>query len=121
MKYSRWILLAGILFLAAGGAARLNGAVFAPFLFSAGGLCKITYLLILIKSGRYRPGYELLFLITGLSLLYAGIIIRRYPDYTGYSSYLIAFAILFKLIFAVIAIKKIRSDKMTRSLIITDS
>ncbi|GEM_PF-1279174 len=117
MNYGRWILYAGIFFLSAGGAARYSGAGFAPVLFSIGGLCKITFIIILIKSGRYRPGYEVLFLISGLAILYSGIIIRHHPVYAGYSPYIITFAILSKLIFAATAVKKIRSDKTSEALL----
>lgn len=115
MNYSRSILYAGVFFLTAGGAARYSGAGFAPFLFSIGGLCKITYLIILIKSRKYRPGYEVLFLISGLAILYTGILIRHYPVYAGYSPYVITSAIFLKLIFVLFVIKKIRSDKTSKA------
>jgi uncharacterized membrane protein YjjP (DUF1212 family) len=111
LKYSRWILLAGILFLSAGGAARWSGLGFAPFLFSTGGLCKISYILLAIKNGRYRPGFEILFLLSGLAFLFCGIASRHYEHLSQYSSQIIAAALLLKTVFVISFIVKVRGNK----------
>ncbi|NLV66576.1 MAG: hypothetical protein GXY14_02765 [Spirochaetes bacterium] len=108
MNYSRYILLSGILLLTSGAAARYYGSSTAPFLFSSGGLCKITYILLAVKSGRYRPGREIIFLLTGLALLACGIASRNGVILQGYSLPLITSAVLLKMIFAAAFIVKVR-------------
>lgn len=110
LNYSRYILLAGILLLTAGAAVRYYGSSAAPFLFSAGGLCKITYILLSVKSGRYRPGREIIFLLTGLVFLACGIASRNGIILQGYSSSLITSAVILKAIFAAMFIAKARKQ-----------
>ncbi|HPJ36182.1 MAG TPA: hypothetical protein PK358_15180 [Spirochaetota bacterium] len=108
MNYSKWILFSGIVLLSGGAAARVTGSAAAPFLFSAGGACKLSYIIMAIKTGRYRPGYEILFLASGLAILACGIISRHYPSVSDYSLPVISFAVSLKVIFVVLFIKKVR-------------
>ena len=107
--YMRLILTAGIFLLIGGGYARFTGSGAAPFLFSAGGSCKIAYVIIAVKKGVYRPGYEIMFLFSGLVLLAAGIITRHISQESLYASSLIASAIALKLVFVLSFIKKVRA------------
>ncbi|HPJ42073.1 MAG TPA: hypothetical protein P5120_08800 [Spirochaetota bacterium] len=111
MYSGKWILFAGIVLLLSGGAARGAGSGIAPFLFSAGGICKISYILLSVKTGRYRPGYEIIFLVTGLLLLFCGIAARRYAAVSVYSLPLISFAVSLKIIFVVFFVKKFRRGR----------
>lgn len=110
MNYSRYILLSGILLLSAGAFSRYYGSPAAPFLFSSGGFCKISYIALAVKSGRYRPGKEIIFLLAGLALLAAGIASRHHAHYQVYSSALIIAAVVLKIIFAAGFIVKVRKQ-----------
>lgn len=100
------ILIAGIFLLAGGCVARLSGSVAAALLFSAGGTCKIIYIFLSIQNGSYRPGYEILYLVSGLILLASGNLLRRSPEYAPLAVYVIISAVLFKLAFVLRFIQK---------------
>lgn len=104
------ILLAGIILLTAGTAARYYGSPAAPFLFSSGGICKISYIALAVKSGRYKPGKEIIFLLAGLALLACGIASRHHVSFQAYSSALITAAVALKIIFAAGFISKVRKQ-----------
>ncbi len=110
LNYSRYILLSGIFLLTAGAAARFYGSPAAPLLFSSGGICKISFIILSVKNGRYRPGREIIFLLSGLVLLACGIASRHYEGYQRYSSALIAAAVILKIIFAAGFIIKVRKQ-----------
>ena len=73
--------------------------------------CKTVYILGKIRSGAYRPGRELFFLLIGLLLFMMGLILRKFNQELIYPIYLIIFGLLLKAIYVVKFIRIIKTGK----------
>ena len=67
---------------------------------------KVIYILAKFKSGEYKPGKELLFLVAGLILFFTGLYLKNIDQNLIVSIYLIVLGLALKVIFI-----KIRSNK----------
>lgn len=106
----KWPLFTGILILTIGivlrKATHLN--MIGLLMILTGAAFKTYYIVIKIKNGEYKPGYELILLCLGLMLFLTGIYLRS----TGiglYPTLLIPSGIALKLIFIILFIRKSRN------------
>ena len=111
------LIIAGGLLILAGiilKAADITGII-TVLCFSLGALLKVLYLVTGLITKRIKPGKELIFLFTGLALLFSGIWLRSAPDqgiqylHIWFISSGIAFKILFLILF-------IRRQKKARTI-----
>lgn len=74
-----WPLFAGLALLTAGIIFRIifDTAPFSTILIGAGIFLKVYFVFNRIKSTKYRPGVELLFLILGLTLFFSGMYLDK--------------------------------------------
>ena len=77
------------------------------FIIGLGALNKITYLVLSIKNKKYKPGYELLVLYSGLTLFFTGLYYRN-NNLWEYASILMSIGISFKIGFLILFIRKFR-------------
>ena len=107
----KWLLFAGILLLVLGIVLRKATELKteAILLIITGVLFKTYYVISKIKSGEYKPGYELGLLLVGLVLFLSGLYLRSHePPFNP--AFLIVPGLLLKVAFIVLFIIKIRSD-----------
>ena len=107
----KWLLFAGILLLVLGIVLRKTTELKteAILLIITGVLFKTYYVISKIKSGEYKPGYELGLLLVGLVLFLSGLYLRSHePPFNP--AFLIVPGLLLKVAFIVLFIIKIRSD-----------
>lgn len=105
------LLLAGLALLAIGLCIKLAGLNHATPFFAAGGSLKIAYVILAIKNGKYKPGYELVSLVFGLILLIASLIARRFAGAAGYSLPVLIIAVALKSFFVISVIMKMRAHR----------
>ena len=80
------------------------------FLILTGVACKTIYIIAKAKSGEYKPGKELIWLFLGLSLFLTGLVLKSYAP-GMVSSVLIISGLSLKLIFIVLFIKKVKTNR----------
>ena len=79
-------------------------------LMTVGVIFKILYLIGKARSGEYKPGIELAFLFLGLLLFFSGLYVRSH-EFAFNAAYLIGSGITLKILFVVLAISKMRSQR----------
>ncbi|MEN8125751.1 MAG: hypothetical protein ABFR32_11550 [Bacteroidota bacterium] len=111
---SKWILYVGIILLMTGIILRkITDLDFEAILFIIVGLLfKVYFIISKARSGEYKVGYELVFLIVGLLMILSGIYLRL-NDPTFNSNFLILFGILLKVIFIILFIVNIKPHRKT--------
>lgn len=75
---------------------------------------KAIYILLKVKSGEYKPGKELIFLVVGLLLFFMGLHLRNINQNLIRPIYLIVFGITLKIIFIIRFIQIIKSGKKAK-------
>jgi len=109
---SKWTLFTGIILLTAGIILRrttdlgTEGLV----LIVTGVLFKIYYIIEKARSGEYRPGLELLFLLVGLIMFFSGLYLRYHESFFN-PLWLIIPGISLKIVFIILFIRKIRKSR----------
>ena len=76
-----------------------------------GVIFKSIYILIKVKSGEYKPGRELIFLVAGLLLFFTGLYLRGINQTLIKPIYLIVFGITLKITFIIRFIQIVQSSK----------
>jgi len=101
------LIYVGIILLSIGLALRYFSEyqILATLLIAGGILGKVAYLLIRLKSKFYKPGIELLFLITGLALFFLGLYLKSANGNHLYIYFMLS-GILLKVVFVIKFIKK---------------
>ncbi|MGB5243065.1 MAG: hypothetical protein WBN28_08290 [Lutimonas sp.] len=89
-------------------------AVLPIALMICGVLLKTFYIIRKAQTGEYKPGYELLFLFIGLALFFTGIYLRK-ADVIPLGQLLFFTGIGLKIVFIILFIKKVRSQRMLGS------
>lgn len=72
---------------------------------------KSIYILTKVKSGEYKPGKELIFLVVGLLFFFTGLYLRGNEQALIKPIYLIVFGITLKIIFIIRFIQIVQSGK----------
>jgi hypothetical protein len=72
---------------------------------------KSIYILSKVRSGEYKPGREVIFLIVGLILFFTGLYLRNINQALIKPIYLIGVGITFKIIFIIRFIQIVKSKK----------
>ena len=72
---------------------------------------KSIYILAKARSGKYKPGKELIFLVVGLLLFFTGLYFRNKEQTLINPIYLIVFGITLKIIFIIRFIQIVKSGK----------
>jgi len=72
---------------------------------------KVIYILAKVKSGEYKPGKELLFLVVGLILFFTGLYLKNSNQSMIDPIYLIVSGLTLKVIFIIKFILIVRSNK----------
>ena len=80
-------------------------------LIITGVILKVLYIFAKYKSGEYKPGKELLFLVAGLILFFTGLYLKKINQNLIEPIYLIAFGLSLKIIFIIKFIIIVRSNK----------
>ena len=108
----KWILFTGIVLLTIGILLKkFSNLSFEPILLIITGvLLKIYYLIGKARSGEYKPGVELGILLVGLLLFLSGLYARSHETAFN-AAYLIIPGITLKVIFVILAISKMRSQR----------
>jgi hypothetical protein len=109
---SKYILYIGILLLVAGILLRY----FSPYvevglgLVLIGVILKLSYVSLAMLRGKYKPKAEILLLLFGLGFLFLGLWHKlNVSEFVGYG--MIVSAVVLKLIFVILFIRKIRQGK----------
>ena len=106
----KWTLFVGIILLVAGIIIRkstelnVDGLV----MILTGVLLKTYYIISKVRSGEYKPGYELIFLFVGLTMFLTGLYLKSHSPLFN-PLYLIAPGIMLKVLFIILFIIKTRS------------
>jgi len=110
---SKNILLLGIVLLVAGILLKkiILLDVLGLILIIIGVSLKAIYILAKVKSGEYKPGKELLFLVIGLLLFFTGLYLKNINQNLIKPIYLIVFGLTLKVIFIIKFILIVRSNK----------
>jgi len=113
---SKALLFIGIILLIAGIMLRKLSQMdtLGLGLIITGVTLKAIYILLKVKSGEYKPGKELIFLVVGLLLLFMGLYLRNINQTLIRPIYLIVFGITLKIIFIIRFIQIIKSGKKTK-------
>ena len=108
----KWMLFAGIVLLTSGILLRkFSELSFEPILLIIVGVAfKTFYIIGKVRSGEYKPGIELGILLVGLLLFLSGLYVRSH-ELAFNATYLIASGITLKVIFVIMAISKMRSQR----------
>lgn len=80
-------------------------------LIISGVTLKASYILAKVKSGEYKPGNELIFLVAGLLFFFTGLYLKKTDYSTIDPIYLIVFGLTLKVIFIIQFIKTTRTKK----------
>jgi len=83
--------------------------------FITGVTLKSIYILSKVRSGEYKPGKEVAFLIVGLILFFMGLYLRKSNQAFIKPIYLIVIGITFKIIFIIRFIQIVKSAKKLNS------
>ena len=79
-------------------------------LIITGVICKVYYIIAKAKSGEYKPGIELIFLMIGLLLFLSGTYLKSHePIFNPF--FLIIPGILFKTLFIVLVILNLKKNR----------
>jgi len=110
---SKWPLFTGIILLTTGIVLRKATDLATPglALIIVGALFKVFYIIDKTRRGEYKPGYEILFLIIGLSMFLTGIYLRANGAPFN-PVFLIAPGIALKVLFVVMFIVKSRKTRL---------
>lgn len=79
-------------------------------LISVGILFKIHYIISKARNGEYKPGYELMFLFIGLIIFLSGLYLRS-QEATFNTTFIILTGISLKLVFIILFVINIKSQK----------
>lgn len=112
----KWTLFVGIVLLIAGIIIRksMELNVEGLVMILTGVLFKTYYIISKVRSGEYKPGYELIFLFVGLTMFLTGLYLKSHnPPFNPL--YLIAPGIILKVIFIILFI--IKTNSKTKELI----
>lgn len=80
-------------------------------LIITGVILKASYIVAKLKSGEYKPGKELIFLVAGLVFFFTGLYLRKINQPLIDPNYFIFFGLTLKVIFILLFIKMVRSNK----------
>jgi uncharacterized membrane protein len=69
---------------------------------------KAIYILAKVKSGAYKPGKELIFLVAGLLFFFTGLYLQKTNQSLIYPIYFIFFGLSLKIIYIIRFIKIVR-------------
>ena len=72
---------------------------------------KVFYILAKVKSGEYKPGKELIFLVIGLILFFTGLYLQNINQSHIKPIFLIVVGLTLKVIFIIRFIQIVRSEK----------
>ena len=110
---SKQLLFIGIFLLIIGIVLKKTTQLsLSPILFMVVGvLLKTIYIVNKARSGAYKPGKELIFLLVGLTLFLSGIYYKS-QILTIYASVLIYVGLSLKVLFIILFIKKVKSAKI---------
>jgi uncharacterized membrane protein len=109
----KWTLFVGIILLIIGIVLRRTSDLSFEglFLIIVGVLFKTYYIISKARNGEYKPGYELIFLFTGLAMFLTGLYLRSHePPFNPV--FLIAPGISLKVVFIILFIIKTRKSKV---------
>ena len=108
----KWILFAGIVLLIVGIIIRKTSgfAIEGLVMIITGVLFKTYYIVSKARSGAYKPGNELWFLIIGLSMFLSGLYIRSNESQIN-PAYLIFTGLALKVVFIILFILKTKKSK----------
>lgn len=107
------ILFAGIILLVFGILLKklFQMEVLGLILIITGITFKAIYILAKVKSGEYKPGKELVFLVVGLLFFFTGLYLQKIDQPLINPIYLIVFGLTLKVIFIIRFITIIKSNK----------
>ena len=110
---SKSLLFIGIILLVAGILLKklTQMEALGLILIITGVTLKAIYILAKYKSGEYKPGKELLFLVAGLLLFFTGLYLKNTNQTLIEPIYLIVFGLSLKVIFIIRFIIIVRSNK----------
>ncbi len=110
---SKRILLLGIILLVVGILLKkiILLDVFGLILIITGITIKAIYILANFKSGEYKPGKELLFLVAGLILFFTGLYFKKSNQNLIEPIFLIVLGLSLKVIYIIKFIIIVRSNK----------
>ena len=110
---SKGLLFIGIILLVSGIVLKKSTQMNALglTLIITGVTLKSIYILSKVKSGEYKPGREVIFLIVGLILFFMGLYLRKSNQALIKPIYLIGVGITFKIIFIIRFIQIVKSKK----------
>lgn len=110
---SKALLFIGIILLVTGIILKKTTpmASFGLALILIGVTLKTIYILAKVKSGEYKPGKELYFLVVGLLIFLTGLYLRGINQTLIEPIYLIVFGIALKITFIIRFIQIVRAEK----------
>jgi hypothetical protein len=110
---SKGLLFIGIILLVSGIVLKKSTQMNALglTLIITGVTLKSIYILSKVRSGEYKPGREVIFLIVGLILFFTGLYLRNINQALIKPIYLIGVGITFKIIFIIRFIQIVKSKK----------
>ena len=112
------VLLIGIILLVLG--ILLNRLfqmdVLGLILICTGVAVKLIYILKKVKSGEYKPGKELIFLVIGLVLFFTGLYLQNINQTLINPIYLIVVGLILKVIFIIKFIRIVQSERVLSSM-----
>lgn len=117
MRKYRWLLYTGLAFILSGILAQILSfnAPIPGILISIGGIIKITFLTLIIRQAGISPGYEMLYLLFGLTFIILGAHLRGSDIHLAYAMTSTILGASLKLLFLFILIKKIRAARIKNS------
>lgn len=106
---NKWSLFAGLILLTSGILLKLifENSGFPVILIIVGILLKILFIINKIGRTNYKPGYEVIFLVTGLALFFLGVYMKSSFLFVE-PVYLKIVGILLKITFIILFIRKTR-------------
>lgn len=108
LKRKKYLYI-GIVLLVTGIALRSLGiwGMFPYFLIGLGAANKLAYIILSMKHRKYKPGYELFVLYSGLAIFFTGLYLKN-NSLWEYASVLMAVGIAFKMGFLLLFMRKFR-------------
>jgi len=108
---SKWLLVTGLVLLTTGIILKFVfvESIVPIFLIVAGVILKIYYILGKIIQTNYKAGYEILFLLTGLTLFFLGMYLKE-PLLFIEPIYFKVLGILLKVTFIFLFIRKTKNN-----------
>lgn len=112
MERIKLLLMFGGTFILVGIILRLMdvSGVLPIIMFLTGGLLKAMYMVIGVRSGRFRIGSEIVLLIVGVVLVLAGVFIKTSAEYAHMYAWLLISGIVLKTTFIVLFFRKQRKQ-----------